>query len=323
MQKLVKHLLRKGGIDGPLVGIEIEVEGQNLPTQVKGWNCTHDGSLRGENVEYVLAKPSTREEAVTCLKQLNLAFMRKSPVVADTGYAGIHVHINVGDLTWRQLLRFLSFYYVLEPLFIEWSGDNRKDNLFCLPIVAADLPLLHLQAFLRDAAVPALATDDIRYAALNLKALSDYGSVEFRSLRSTLDRKVIISWMDMLLTLREKALEERPLTWIAEALSEQQGGLVSHLLGEELAKELDFVQDPVNKMYESLRKIQTLLYTLPEAAIDKRWTKKESAEPVRPADLQEAAERFFADFRNPHPRQAPRRIADVIVEHANEPDFDF
>lgn len=42
------------------VGIEIEVEGKNLPKHFeKYWRVEADGSLRGEdNAEYVLEKPS-------------------------------------------------------------------------------------------------------------------------------------------------------------------------------------------------------------------------------------------------------------------------
>lgn len=39
-------------------GIEIEVEGVNLPAVANNvWTTTHDGSLRGESAEYVLKKP--------------------------------------------------------------------------------------------------------------------------------------------------------------------------------------------------------------------------------------------------------------------------
>lgn len=321
MQKQVKNLLRRGGIDGPLVGIEIEVEGRGLPVQVKGWNCTHDGSLRGENVEYVLSAPADYNTAVNSLKQLNLSFLRSKPTVADTGYAGIHLHVNVGDLEWRQLVRFVSYYYLLEPLLLEWSGEQRKDNLFCLPITAADLPLLHFREMIRRADVGVLASDEIRYAALNFKAMSDYGSLEFRSLRSTLDRGTIVKWMRFFLTLREQAMEDRPLTWVVEELSQQQIGIVQTLLGGELAEELIGIPDALEKMYESVRKFQTLLYTTSEKDVDKQWEKKASEDITEKAfDLGAMIQRtrpvpFLAEDNFNH--EQPRAVLN------NEPDVDF
>lgn len=330
MQRKIKDLLRGGGLDGPLVGIEVEVEGDNLPTQVKGWNCTADGSLRGENVEYVLAVPSVIEEVENCLKHLNLAFLRKKSKVRDTGYAGIHVHVNVGDLTWRQLVRFVSFYYVIEPLLMEWAGEDRVDNLFCLPISAADYPLICFQHFLNLADPVALATDDIRYSALNFKALPQYGSIEFRALRSTLDRGVILNWAKVLLKLREKALEERPLSWIMEQLSSQREALLTELLGEELAAHFKDFKDVGIRMLESGRIVQHLLFTLREDVIDKTWesrvAKQKRVEGVPPQGFAEFVVQQQAARLRParlDPEDRPRQVVEQPRQMQDEPEFDF
>lgn len=271
MKALVKDLLRKEvTYAGPLIGLEIEVEGEDLPNQVKGWRVEHDGSLRGENREYVFPEPCTIEQAEVLLKQLNLAVLRSNATIKDTGYAGIHCHVNVGDLDWRALIRFASYWYVLEELLLRWSGETRTDNLFCMSLSAARHPLMYLREAIPAGNLRMLESDDIRYAALNWKALPQYGSLEFRSMRSTLERKDILTWCKILLELREQALIERPLDWIVANPSILGKAFVKELLPT-MHAEIDHHADVEQCLIEGVRNIQCFLLSLEEEKVDRAW----------------------------------------------------
>lgn len=206
--KVLAELLRKPKLEGALLGIEIELEGEALPEEVQDWRVENDGSLRGESKEYVFPRPTDRKEAELKLKRLNLTLLRNNNTkIYDTGYAGIHVHVNVLDMTPEDVLKFAFLYYTVEELALRFCGENRTGNLFCLPLSAANYPLRLVRQAFSEQELVVLNDDDIRYASLNWKALPQYGSLEFRGFRSTTDRKDILAWVDILLEMRAKALE--------------------------------------------------------------------------------------------------------------------
>lgn len=86
--KLIRDIFRRNPVKGD-IGIEIEAEGVNLPQLRTPWKCEHDGSLRGEAIEYVFAKPLMLPEAYKALVKLDAAFTENNAVVADTGRAGV------------------------------------------------------------------------------------------------------------------------------------------------------------------------------------------------------------------------------------------
>jgi len=80
------------------VGVEIEVEGNNLPQyDLDGWRVEHDGSLRGESAEYVFGRPRYVNEAKAFVDELCKTL--EPCDIQDSGRGGIHVHVNIRDLT--------------------------------------------------------------------------------------------------------------------------------------------------------------------------------------------------------------------------------
>lgn len=187
------------------VGIEIEVEGSRLPTQeyLKSWRCEKDGSLRGSSMEYVLRKPMYLADASMALSELDSAYEYKDTVVKDSIRAGIHVHVNVQELTFTQLFNFVVSYYILEEALVSWCGPSRVGNLFCLRSTDADVIMSYIRYALSKRDLASLHNDEIRYSSLNLKALGDYGSLEFRAMHSTRDLNRVYMWAETLVHLRE------------------------------------------------------------------------------------------------------------------------
>lgn len=188
------------------VGIEIEVEGVNLPLKTPmGWRVEYDGSLRGESYEYVFTSPVPRDKVEVLLGRLDEKFKEKGSEVFDSGRAGIHVHVNIRDLTKAELYNFMCLYIIFEDLLVKWCGELREGNLFCLRIKDAEHLLQYLAESLRQDQLNILHDDNIRYASMNCKAILQYGSLEFRAMRSTVDMEAIQQWVNLLLALKDKA----------------------------------------------------------------------------------------------------------------------
>lgn len=249
---------RKGGglVDGPKVGVEIEVEGDGLVDNLRGFRCERDGSLRGENVEYVFERPvDWSDEGFNLVKTLRLKLKQAQSKVYDTGYAGIHVHVNVCDMTPVQLWRYAIAYYIVEPILLEFCGEDRRSNLFCLSLQEAIVPVRRLRNAIERIAFEELYTDDLRYAALNFKALAEYGSFEFRAMRSVVDETVLNQWVTMLLELRQFALGDWDVRSVINDLSIAQEGFLKALMPTSYVYLKD-IDDKFDKMLDGLRTVQ-------------------------------------------------------------------
>ena len=188
------------------IGIEIEVEGRNLPRQEifgKMWRVDTDASLRGESYEYV-TPPIKLNELQKYLNRLNEAYTTCDSEVTDSIRTGVHVHLNVQQLTLKQLYNLITLYFILEDLLVRWCGPSREGNHFCLRSRDAEFIVFKLVESVRDFRV--LDTDIIRYCSLNLYSLFKYGTIEFRSMRGTSDLSAIKDWVEILYSIHNAAL---------------------------------------------------------------------------------------------------------------------
>lgn len=184
------------------VGIEIEVEGVNLPPGYKNWRREKDGSLRGESGEYVLREPVPINDVQKNLAELAKTFEDTGATFNHSPRAGIHVHINVCDLSLKEVMTMVCAYIIIEELLINFCDKSRNGNHFCLTTYDASYLLnLFRQACMMEE-VRLLNTDAVRYAALNITSLFKYGSVEFRALESTNDFNKVNTWVQMLYKLK-------------------------------------------------------------------------------------------------------------------------
>lgn len=190
------------------VGVEIEVEGEYLPSSLqvgRYWHTTYDGSLADCGREYVMKQPQGIGFARCALKYFGICCKQNKAVLHDSIRAGVHVHINVQDLTRKELFNFIILFVIFEEALVRYCGSNREGNLFCLRIRDAQY-LLHLLVDVANTGhLHHFDDDEYRYGAMNVKAVVEHGSLEFRSMRSTENMKAIGDWADMLLHLREYA----------------------------------------------------------------------------------------------------------------------
>lgn len=202
--------LKKHKTDGE-VGIEIEVEGKSLfRAPIKYWTIHEDNSLRaveGEMpVEYVLSKPIPRGDVERALNYLEKKLKLTKSDVRDSQRTSVHVHVNCQKLTLKQIYQYILLYYIFEDLLIEWCGPQRVGNLFALGGKHAEYNVFMLEQAVKSDSYQEVFNADLRYTACNTASLGKLGSLEFRSLRGTVDPHVIKTWVDVLLCLKDKAL---------------------------------------------------------------------------------------------------------------------
>lgn len=269
---LVKDVMRIGQrklTNGDL-GIEIEVEGRNLPRPGDMWRCERDGSLRGdESMEYVLAKPSTIEQVTVALDNLDHSYVQTGSRVDESVRAGVHVHVNCQKLSMKQLYTFMVLYITLENVLLKFCGEWREGNLFCLRCQDAEYLLTRLIAATRNKDyVGEFQDNNVRYSSMNVKALGDYGSLEFRAMRSTRDLSLILTWAKMLLHLREVSKRFVDPVEVVQKVSQLGGKAFLELCLGEHAKLFANVKSVEELLFDGVRLSQCVAYCTDWDAFD-------------------------------------------------------
>lgn len=254
-----------------LYGVEIEVEGEHLPTDLptKWWRIETDSSLKTEEAyEYVTNGPDTLDGVKKRIDMLRAAYERNNTEVYDSVRAGVHVHMNVQDWDVKQLMTFSVCYYIVEDVLLRFCGENREGNLFTLRARDAEYVLFKLIECLNTRNLAVLKNEIIRYASLNYCSLFKYGTVEFRGMRGTGDLDAIIEWVEVIDELRKSSLDFSTPVEVMEYMS---GG------GERLFLQKLFPtkyhlfdsDDLDSRIRNSARRIQMLAYGTDWEALSK------------------------------------------------------
>lgn len=259
--KLVKDVLRIDSNYTDHQGIEIETEGSSLPRiDSRVWKSEADGSLRGESYEYVLRKPIRFGEEAAALAELKAEWEAAGSKIKNSPNAGVHVHINCSDLTVTQLFNYISLYLVVEEILVNKCGVDRIGNLFCLRASDAEYLIEMLITAVRNQDLHVLHTDDLRYASINVKALGDYGSVEFRAWRADGDLEAVGWWCRLLHHLKALAREiDNPAQIVADSSMMGSYGFFTRVLGD-FAKDIEWNAAFDDAIRNSVRRVQQYAY---------------------------------------------------------------
>lgn len=226
-----------------LFGVELETETLNpydYP-KMKYWNTVQDGSLRNFGVEYVLKSPMD-------LDQIGLAFNEfdslKFNFLPDSPSTSSHVHINVLNETPLTVANFLVVYTLVENILIHLSGEDRRSNLFCMPIKDAQRSFDNMKRFLKGLSTKngqglVFNSRDVKYAALNLASFTRLGSLEVRSFRGVTKSSDIIEFLSTLQTILDFCREEKDPQKIFNSFKEDQKGLVRSLFPKNTLDKVD------------------------------------------------------------------------------------
>ena len=251
---------------GSEIGIEIEVEGRNLPGAVGGyWVIHQDNSLRNGGQEYVLNRAITRSELDQALNQFAEAWRAAGAVADDSYRTSVHVHLNCRELTYRQVILNATMYGIFEDMLVQWCGPQRSGNLFCLRMIDAEYLPHTIRTSLKNERFDVLGVDQMRYGALNMKALYDHGSIEFRSMRGTVDVALIKRWVNILLAIRDASFKYNdPTEILADVSRLGPQGFTAKVFNYADAKEIFYSRkDFSERLYEGVRLVQDFAHAIP------------------------------------------------------------
>jgi len=167
-----------------------------------------DGSLRNNGMEFV-TRPVTFDRALELFDYLHVNLKLGSEPY--THRTSTHVHVNVASMSMGELKHFVMLYALFEPVFFKYAGTTRQHNIHCVPLSYTLLPKHYASS------VNSLVDMWSKYTAFNLKPVKTQGTVEFRHLYGTGDKKVYQQWLTMLKELWEFAHTSKT-TWLLQQL---------------------------------------------------------------------------------------------------------
>lgn len=190
-----------------LIGIEVEAENysghkESLTRDI--WRADSDGSLRNNGVEFI-SYPIPVSYIKSALSALFSSIPSKNPLDFSKR-TSIHIHMDVSNMPYEQLLNFVMLYVVFEDALFRYAGEFRKSSIFCVPIKDTSL----LRPDMVDSPKPIMEGSSwMKYSACNLLPVSYQGTVEFRHLRGTGDIDVITTWVELLCRIKKAAERDK------------------------------------------------------------------------------------------------------------------
>ena len=254
------------------VGIEIEVEGTNLLEVGKYWKRVGDPSLIN-GMEYVLKVPLPLSEVRKSLTSFARSCTLNQSEHKDTVRAGVHVHLNMQDMSVLHLYNLITLYLVFEMVLVDYCGEGRQGNLFCLRSKDNDYLAHLLASSAKNMSVRNFRNDGIRSCSMNLNSLHLFGSLEFRALRTPVGKgsmKRIYDWVLILNKLKEACKEfDSPMS-VVESFSGMGGvELLKSVMGE--MYDLLPKEDMDKKLMIGMRSAQDVAYSSDWAWLKEDW----------------------------------------------------
>jgi hypothetical protein len=115
--------------------------------------------------------------------------LEHSPVSSS---AGVHVHVEAKDLTAEQVSNLILIYDRLEPL-IE-ASYRRERRGYCKLRSTRELLLIVRDVRQRRITEPTRMLTGDRYVTVNLQALGDHGTIEFRAMGPVYKYDTLVRW---------------------------------------------------------------------------------------------------------------------------------
>ena len=184
------------------------------------WKVMRDSSIPGPDDEKTeVVSPICRWEDIETVQALVRA-LRKAGAKTDPAHCGIHVHIGLGSHTPRTLRNLVNIVNAKEDLLTQALAiDPERRACWCRPVDQVFLTRLNLT---KPQTMEALAKlwydssnwqwhasqhyDGSRYRLLNLHAVWQKGTIEFRAFNSTLHAGEVKSYIQLCMAISHKAL---------------------------------------------------------------------------------------------------------------------
>lgn len=180
------------------IGIEIENESLSINQyqvieSLKGsrWELDpHEGSLRGGGLGWEVKTASRDglplEEAIYSLRELYPILTSGS----GTWRAAVHVHVDTRDLNPLQTALALAFGYVVDKSIFDMTSPERVESNFCVPL---SHKFSDVAAAIREIAAVGRGSRYGKYSSINANSLTQFGTLEFRHMRTPETRETVES----------------------------------------------------------------------------------------------------------------------------------
>lgn len=200
------------------VGVEIEMENvsssvlQNLPS----WRQVSEQSVDGW--ELVLREPKCGSSLFLALEELQSLQGNIDEAQVFTERTSNHVHIDIRDMTYIQLMNFLTLSVMFEPVFFKYVAPHRSSNHFCWSFGDCQNLITRIKKvnaayhegdprLVRQRMREEFSQSSTKYSAINLSSIPQYGSLEFRMHEGTVNVNAMIRWINILLSLKDYAMD--------------------------------------------------------------------------------------------------------------------
>lgn len=200
------------------VGIEIETEStsRSLGDGLESWQVVSEGSVDG--YELVLKEPMCGDKLYLALHELLGLSRSLDPVRTFTERTSNHIHIDVSDMTYVQFINFLTLSVMFEQVLYKYVAPHRSNNHFCWSFLDCQSLVDRVKQVnntarngsprdVMNAFEHHFSAGSTKYSGINLSSVSRYGSLEFRMHEGTMDVNAIIRWINILLTMKEYAMD--------------------------------------------------------------------------------------------------------------------
>lgn len=185
------------------VGVELELESfsstADVPTNIV---AESDGSLRNGGIEFKFRKPLSGLKLQRAID--GLATYLQNSTYSTTERCSTHIHLDVTDMTPRQLINFMCLAVMVEPLFFRLFGERRACNNFCL---ATDMGTSNYNNLVHGLNNPEsyLYENHSKYSAIGLYRLRDLGTVEFRMFHPIVEASQYKRVINLMFSLKSEA----------------------------------------------------------------------------------------------------------------------
>ena len=184
------------------------------------WKVMRDGSIPGPDDEKTeVVSPICRWADIETVQEL-VRELRAAGAKADPRHCGIHVHIGLGEHTPKTLRNLVNIVNAKEDLLTQALAiDPDRRDQWCSPVDQDFLAQLNREKPQTMDALARLWYDDrawewhtrqhydpSRYHLLNLHAVWQKGTIEFRAFNSTLHAGEVKSYIQLCMAISWKAL---------------------------------------------------------------------------------------------------------------------
>jgi Putative amidoligase enzyme len=176
-----------------LVGVELEIEAvadYKKAVMHDVWPCDSDidHSLRNNGREFKF-HPNTLSNTIEHFRYLHKHLNLGPDAFSER--TSIHVHVNCRNYDANQLREIILMYAFVEPFYLRYVGDKRRNSIYCVPLNFTNMP----DHYKRD--IMHLCSHKVwhKYTAFNILPLQQFGTIEFRHLYGTNDAEVFSKWL--------------------------------------------------------------------------------------------------------------------------------